>query len=377
MDEYYDHDDFHDFENSSTNESYDYSDYHSVCDKEAVRSFAGLFLPVIYALALVVGLAGNTLVVVVYASPRRLRTLTDMCILNLAVSDLLLLLTLPFWAADAVHGWRLGVAACKLTSFLYGTNFSCTMLLLACISVDRYRALTHNATGRTGTGRRGRRQWILVCVLLWAVASFLSLPDLIFTTVKNTSHRLTCMAVYPPGMARPAKAALELLEVTLRFLIPFLVMVVCYCLVGRALSRAPGLHRAKKWRALRVLLAVVAVFLLTQLPYNMIKLSRALDVIYTLVTSCDLSKGLDRALQVTESLALTHACINPILYAFIGSSFRGQVLKAAKHLGHRFGRHRQHLNEEPAVEIALNTHTQTLSQSHSASEDEDTSTFTI
>uniref|UniRef100_UPI0037E9778D atypical chemokine receptor 4b n=1 Tax=Semicossyphus pulcher TaxID=241346 RepID=UPI0037E9778D len=366
---------YFDDDDSSLNDSYDYSYEHSVCDKEAVRSFGGVFLPVIYALALVVGLAGNALVVVVYTSKVRLRTLTDVCILNLAISDLLLLFTLPFWAADAVHGWRLGSAACKITSFVYSTNFSCGMLLLACISVDRYRAVTQNPTGRTGTSPRIRKQWLLVCVALWAVAGFLGLPELLFSTVKHTHHRMMCTAMYPPSMARPAKAALELLEVTLRFLLPFLVMVVCYCLVGRALSQAAGVRRDRKWRALRVLLAVVAVFLLTQLPYNVVKLCRAMDIIYILVTDCEVSKGLDRAIQVTESLALAHACINPLLYAFIGSSFRGHVLKVAKRLGQRLGRHPRHVSEEPAVEIALNMHTQT--QSQSGSEDQDTSTFTI
>ncbi|XP_041670326.1 atypical chemokine receptor 4b [Cheilinus undulatus] len=370
MDDFY-----YDDEDSSMNDSYEYNYEHTVCDKEAVRSFGSVFLPIIYAIALVVGLAGNTLVVVVYASKVRLRTLTDMCILNLAISDLLLLFTLPFWAADAVHGWRLGSGACKVTSFLYSTNFSCGMLLLACISVDRYRAVASSPSGRTGTGPRTRKQWLLVCVVLWAVAAVLGLPELIFSTVKHSHHRPACTAIYPAIMARPAKAALELLEVTLRFLLPFIVMVVCYSLVGRALSQAAGVRRDRKWRALRVLLAVVAVFLLTQLPYNVVKLCRAMDIIYFLVTDCEVSKGLDRALQVTESLALAHACINPLLYAFMGSSFRGHVLKAAKRLGQRLGKHPRHAAEEPAVEIALNTHTQT--QSQSGSEDQDTSTFTI
>lgn len=368
----YQYDSYEDF---TSNESYDYSHEHSVCDKEAVRSFGGIFLPIIYALVLVVGLAGNALVVVVYMSRLRLRTLTDVCILNLAISDLLLLFTLPFWAADAVHGWRLGEAACKLTSFLYSTNFSCGMLLLACISVDRYRATAQSSVGRTGTGQRVRIQWLLVCVGLWALASFLGLPELVFSTLKHSHHRIGCTPIYPTNMEQPAKAALELMEVILRFSLPFLVMTVCYCLIGRALSRAAGVRREKKWRALRVLLAVVAVFLLTQLPYNVVKLCRAMDIIYHLVTDCEVSKALDRALQVTESLALSHACINPVLYAFMGSSFRGHVLKAAKHLGQRLGRHSRQVDEEPAVEIAL--HTPSENQSQSGSEEQDTTTFTI
>lgn len=365
---------YDDVEDFSLNDS-DYDYEHTICDKQAVRSFAGVFLPIIYALVLVVGLAGNTLVVVVYMSKLRLRTLTDMCILNLAISDLLLLITLPFWAADAVHGWKLGSVTCKIMSFLYSTNFGCGMLLLACISLDRYRAMARNPTGRTGTGPRMRRQWLLVCVVLWVAAAFLGLPELIFSTVKHSHHRMVCTAIYPPSMARSAKAALELLEVILRFLLPFLVMMVCYCYIGQVLSRAAGVLRDRKWRALRVLLAVVAVFLLTQLPYNVVKLCRAIDIIYILVTDCEVSKGLDRALQVTEGLALSHACINPLLYAFIGSSFRGHVLKTAKRFGQQLGRNPRPVREEPAVEIALKSQAQ--AQSHSGSGDQDTSTFTI
>lgn len=370
MDYYY-----HDDEDPSFNDSYDYSYEHSICDKEAVRSFGGVFLPVIYALTLVVGLAGNVMVVAVYASKVRLRTLTDVCILNLAISDLLLLFTLPFWAVDAIHGWRLGSAACKITAFLYSTNFSCGMLLLACISVDRCCAVVRSFSGRTSASPRVRRQWLLVCLLLWAVASFFGLPELIFSTVKHSHHRMACTEIYPPSMARAAKASLELLEVLLRFLVPFLVMLLCYGWIGRVLSRAAGVQRERKWRALRVLLAVVAVFLLTQLPYNVVKLCRAMDTIYVVVTDCEVSKGLDRALQVTEGLALAHACINPLLYAFMGSSFRGHVLRVVKHLGQRLGRLRRHAPEEPAVEIALNSHNQP--QSQSGSEEQDTSTFTI
>ena len=186
---------------------------------------------------------------------------------------------------------------------------------------------------------------------MWAAASLLALPDAVFSTVKRGHARPACTAVYPPSLARPAKAALEIAEVGLSFLLPFLVMAVCYWRVARALVGAAGVREGRRWRALRVLLAVVAVFLATQLPYNVVKLCRAMDVIYALVTDCGVSKGLDHAAQVTESLALSHCCVNPVLYAFVGSSFRGHVMRVAKRFGERFGRRGgRRGNEEPAVE---------------------------
>ncbi|XP_036372855.1 atypical chemokine receptor 4b [Megalops cyprinoides] len=351
--------DYMDHDNDSFNFSYD--DYHTVCDKEEVRSFARVFLPAIYTLALVVGLAGNSMVVAVYIYYKRLKTMTDVYILNLAVADLLLLLTLPFWAADAVGGWELGVAMCKVTSALYDMNFSCGMLFLACISVDRYLALSNNAMGRAVR----RKHCLLVCLLVWAVAFVLGIPDMVFTTVWHGTTRKACMPIYPSSMAIPTKASLEILEVMLGFLLPFLVMLFCYSRVACALYRVPEVTQGKKWRAFKVLMVVVGVFIVTQLPYNIVKFCRAMDVIYTLVTHCEISKNLDMAMQITESLALTHSCLNPMLYAFIGASFRQNILKAMKSFGQRRRRFR-HRNEQ-AVEISLNSHTAS----------EDTSTFTI
>ncbi|KAI4880309.1 hypothetical protein NFI96_007374 [Prochilodus magdalenae] len=373
----------HDHHNHSSNHSYyddeDYGDLHTVCDKQEVRSFAGIFLPVVYSLALVVGLAGNSMVVFVYLSQKRLRTLTDVFILNLAFADLLLLFTLPFWAADAVNGWEIGIFACKMTSALYTTNFSCSMLLLACISVDRYCALVRGSTSAHGpSSGNPRRKRVILCLLVWTAACIFGLPDLVLATVKHHSGgRKACRAVYPPNMARPAKATLEFLEVSLSFLLPFVVMMFCYCRVGRALSQAAtsGVRGGRRWKAFRVLVAVVGVFLLTQLPYNVVKLVRAMDVIYAIVTDCELSKALDRATQVTESLALTHCCLNPVLYIFIGSSFKDHVLKIAKRCGQTGRRYRQG-TEQPAVEISLRPRTHSTAPSEE-SEEQDTSTFTI
>lgn len=377
----YDHDyHYHDQDNSSNHSDYDYfADFHTVCDKQEVRSFAGVFLPVVYTLALILGLAGNSLVVLVYLFHKRLRTMTDVFIFNLAFADLLLLLTLPFWAAEAVNGWEIGTAACKITSALYTTNFSCSMLLLACISIDRYRALARGSTTTNAPARNNaHRQRIIMCLVVWGLAIVLGLPDMVFYTVKkqHSSGRNACRAVYPHSMARAAKATLEILEVSLSFLLPFLVMMFCYCRVGIVLGQAAtaGVRGGRRWRAFRVLIAVVGVFLLTQLPYNVVKLFRALDVIYILVTECEVSKNLDRAKQITESLAVTHCCLNPVLYVFIGSSFKMHVLKLAKRCG-QTGRGYRHGNEQPIVEISLKSGTET--HTHSLSDNEETSTFTI
>ncbi|KAL0593156.1 Atypical chemokine receptor 4 [Plecturocebus cupreus] len=68
------------------------------------------------------------------------------------------------------------------------------------------------------------------------------------------------------------------------------------------------------------------------LPYNIVKFCRAIDIIYSLITNCNMSKRLDIAIQITESIALFHSCLNPILYVFMGASFKNYIMKVAKKL---------------------------------------------
>lgn len=359
--------DYYYYDNISFN--FTYEDYPTLCEKGEVRSFAALFLPIMYTVCLVVGLAGNALVVVVYAYHKRLRTMTDTFLTHLAVADLLLLFMLPFWAVDAVRGWELGEAVCKIVSACYTVNFTCCMLLLACISLDRYFALARVR----GKAQRGRLQRIIsrrhcwkMCLVVWATAFILGLPDLTLSEVRWMYNRNVCLPIYPSSMVGGGKAALEMVEVLLGFLLPLLVMVVCYWKVGWALKDLPVESRRKKWKTLQVLLIVVGVFVVTQLPYNVLKVYRAMDSVYTLVTHCGTSKVLDQAAQVTETLALSHCCLNPILYSFVGSSFGHHMTKVAKKFGEKRRKRRQNPAEE-GMEMSF----------HSHSGSQETSTFSV
>lgn len=76
----------------------EYSYEYEPCIKDGVRSFGSSFLPTLYSLVFLLGLTGNTLVVLVLLNYKRLKSMTDIYVLNLAISDLLFVLGLPFWS---------------------------------------------------------------------------------------------------------------------------------------------------------------------------------------------------------------------------------------------------------------------------------------
>ena len=101
------------------NTTVDYTLYESVCFKKDVRNFKAWFLPIMYSIICFVGLLGNGLVMLTYIYFKRLKTMTDTYLLNLALADILFLLTLPFWAYSAAKSWVFGVhVPCGWLSYL-------------------------------------------------------------------------------------------------------------------------------------------------------------------------------------------------------------------------------------------------------------------
>ena len=113
------------------NDSYDYFYNHSegdtccgageVCDFTEGMRFDAVFLPLLYSVAVVLGLLGNGLVFWILAQKKRSWTVTDTFILHLGVADSMLLFTLPFWAAEATQteGWSFGTPLCKITGAVF------------------------------------------------------------------------------------------------------------------------------------------------------------------------------------------------------------------------------------------------------------------
>lgn len=298
-----------------------------MCDKMWVREFRGNYEPPLFWVIFILGAVGNLMVVWIYTTVRnRLKTMTDVYLLNLAVADLLFLGTLPFWATDAVQGWRFGLGLCKIVSAVYKINFFSSMLLLTCISVDRYIAIVQVTKAQNLKNQRLFYSK-LICLGVWIISGILALPELIFAQVKTQQGQTYCALVYHNDLYNRTKILVLSLQICVGFCLPLLVMVLCYSVIIRTLLQARSFQKHK---ALRVIFAVMAVFILSQLPYNGLLVIEAKQAANATMTSCDLVTRFDVAGQIAKSLAYTHACLNPFLYVFIGVRFRKDLLKMLK-----------------------------------------------
>ncbi|XP_042353634.1 C-C chemokine receptor type 9a [Plectropomus leopardus] len=311
-------------------EDWDYDDLY--CDQGAVRAFRSRYEPPLFWMITLVGGVGNLAVVWIYLNfRRRLKTMTDVYLLNLAVADLLFLVTLPLWAYEALHGWSFGSVLCKVNSALYKVNLFSGTLLLTCISVDRYVVIVQSAKARNSQAER-RRCSTLVCVGVWLLALLLAAPELAFATTAEAGSQDYCRMVFPSHVGNRTKILALSLQVSMGFCLPFCVMAFCYSVIVATLLRT---RNFQKHKAMRVILAVVVVFVASQLPYNGVLVMEATQASSLTMTDCEQIKRFNMAGHVLKSLAYTHACLNPFLYAFVGVRFRRDLLQLLSACHHR------------------------------------------
>ena len=92
-----------------------------------------------YAIIFVLGISGNALVVFVVLRNKAMQTITNLFILNLAVSDIMIcLFAVPFTPLSAfLSDWYFGSAMCRIVPMTLGTTVYVSTLTSTGIAIDR------------------------------------------------------------------------------------------------------------------------------------------------------------------------------------------------------------------------------------------------
>ncbi|CAL8289394.1 unnamed protein product [Merluccius merluccius] len=305
---------------------YDYNDYLGEIEPQCDYGRPGAyFLPALYSLLFLLGLLGNILVVWVIVAGVRLRSMTDVCLLNLAIADLLLLSSLPFLAHQARDQWRFGDAMCKVVLGTYHVSFYAGIFFIILMSVDRYLAIVHAILALK---TRTRSFGVLAAVVTWVAGLLSSFPEVGFLQEQSYNSTSYCAPSYVNNSElndddRHWWRVFSLLKMNiLGLVIPLVIMIFCYSQIVRTLLSS----QSSKKQAIRLIAVVVVVFFCCWLPYNVMCFFRALELMGS-NTSCIRSCQIRMAQQVTEVIGYSHSCINPMLYVFAGQRFRRQLFR--------------------------------------------------
>ncbi|XP_036985857.1 C-C chemokine receptor type 2 [Artibeus jamaicensis] len=297
-----------------TTSPFDYGESEP-CKKVDVKRISAWLLPLLYSMVFIVGFVGNLLVVLTLINCKKLKSMTDIYLLNLAISDLLLLLTLPVWIHSVTNEWVLGGAMCKVITGIYQVGYFGGIFFIILLTIDRYLAIVHAVFAlKARTVTFG----VATSGVTWVVAVLASLPGIIFTEAKLEDDAYFCGPYFPVEW----KNFYSIMRTVLGLVLPLLVMVVCYSGILKTLLRCR--NEKKRHKAVRLIFVIMIGYFLFWTPYNITLILDTFQVFFD-VSSCKTASQLDKAIHVTETLGMTHCCVNPIIYAFVGEKFRRYV----------------------------------------------------
>ncbi|XP_061485050.1 P2Y purinoceptor 2 isoform X2 [Rhineura floridana] len=284
------------------------------------EEFKYILLPVSYSIVFVVGLCLNLLALYIFVFRIKTWNASTTYMFNLALSDMLYVVSLPLlvYYYAMRDNWPFSVGLCKIVRFLFYTNLYCSILFLLCISAHRFMGVCFPLKSlEWGQVRYAR--W--VSGIVWAAVIACQSPVLFFVTTSQRCNKITCHDTSSKDLFGDFVIYSSVMLVLL-FCIPFLVIIVCYCLMARKLLQptrgTTRMSRSKK-KSVKMIVIVLVVFIVCFLPFH---ITRTLYYSFrNWDLSCPTLNAINLAYKITRPLASTNSCVDPILYFLAGQKF--------------------------------------------------------
>ncbi|WKY08819.1 hypothetical protein Q1695_001754 [Nippostrongylus brasiliensis] len=262
-------------------------------DDVTTRLFVKSAFTLVYGLLFVLGLVGNGGVVFAMANNRRLRSARNIFLLNLILTDLLLVLTAvpvtPWYALT--KNWQFGSAMCHIMPLSNSCSVFVTSWSLTAISIDKYLHII-DPTKAPVT----KRQALAITLLIWLLSTLINVPYLL-------SYELVDGSYYVPENSTPycgkfcdetnwqsenSRRLYGTMVMLLQFVIPMAIITYCYFRILRKVSqdmiiqnvqfsaslsqkqRIDAISRKKKVNY--ILIGMVATFICCWLPLTAVNL---------------------------------------------------------------------------------------------------------
>lgn len=297
------------------------------------RSWAQIFLPIMYSLICLVGFLGNALALhVIWPNLKKMNS-TTLYSANLVVSDILFSLALPLrvvYYAKGFH-WPMGEGLCKAIALLFYINMYAGVNFMTCLSVDRFIAVVLPL--RFSRFRKVQNVRY-ICVAVWVVVLMQTLPLLSMPmTNEEKSGHVTCME-YPNFEAIENLPVMLIGAVLLGYGIPVITILVCYsalCYKLRLLAKSNKLTEksGRSRKAIGVICAVILVFVVCYSPYHVDLLQYMVRKLqYT--PDCSELHNFQISLHITVCLMNLNSCLDPFIYFFACKGYKKKVLRLLK-----------------------------------------------
>ncbi|KAM5290817.1 cysteinyl leukotriene receptor 1 [Glossophaga mutica] len=296
----------------------------------SIDDFRNQVYSTMYSMISVVGFVGNGFVLYVLIRTYHEKSAFQIYMINLAVSDLLCVCTLPLRVVYYVHKgmWFFGDFLCRLSTYALYVNLYCSIFFMTAMSFFRCIAIVFPVKNINLVTEKKAR---FVCASIWIFVILTSSPFLMSKSYKDEKNNTKCFEPPQGNQTKNHIFILHYVSLLVGFLIPFIIIIVCYTMIILTLlknSMQKNLPSRKK--AVGMIIIVTAAFLISFMPYH-IQRTIHLHFLYNETKPCDSVLRMQKSVVITLSLAASNCCFDPLLYFFSGGNFRRRLSTFRKH----------------------------------------------
>ncbi|XP_077340736.1 2-oxoglutarate receptor 1 [Lithobates pipiens] len=277
------------------------------------------FLPTMYSIIFIVGFPGNIISISVYVLKMRPWRTSIIILLNLAITDLMHLSSLPFLVYNYVNQehWTLGDFTCKLIRIVFHFNLYGSILFLTCFSIFRYIVIVHPMKFHS----IHKRRWaVIACAAVWVIALIEVLPMVIF--MRDIQDTVACMD-FAVSLERYNVRWYNACLTTIGFALPLLVVTLCYTCINCSLANGPYTEDAQKKKARRLVVILLIVFYVCFFPLHIFRAIRIETRLH--LVNCVYEKHIHAIYLASRPIASLNTFGNLLLYVLVGGNFQQAV----------------------------------------------------
>ncbi|KAG7518592.1 melanin-concentrating hormone receptor 2-like [Solea senegalensis] len=280
-----------------------------------ITTFMHIF-PSIYGILCLVGVIANGLVIYAVAACKK-KMVSDIYVLNLAIADMLFLLVMPFNIHQLVRDtqWVFGNFMCKAVVVVDVGNQFTTVGIVTVLCIDRYIAIVHP------TSEKRTIHWtIMINTLVWLGSYLLTVPVMMYARVERRQHMEVCMMDLdgPEDMYW-----YTFYQSILGYIIPLIIISTFYSLtlyhVFSSIRRVKRKQSVWAKRATKMVLMVIALFLICWSPYHVIQVINLSNRTPTI--------PFVYAYHISICLSYSHSCINPLMLLIFAQNYRDRLCR--------------------------------------------------
>ncbi|XP_061921348.1 G-protein coupled receptor 4-like isoform X1 [Entelurus aequoreus] len=242
-------------------------------------------------------------------------------ILNLLLSDLLQLLTLPLWILylQGGHRWPYGPLPCELVGYVFYVNVYASVMFLCLIALDRCLAIVFPISSRrVRTIKVAAVSGVAVWMLTFLFCLFGLLPSVF------DPDRLLCLEQYPVS---PKYAHFKITTVALGFLLPCTILGYTSAHIGVTLRRSPSLSAHERHKIVGILVVITVNFIAVFGPYHLVGGYRFASLLQA-DEPCALERSIFLLYRLCYGMTSLNALLDPLFYIFLCADARLELRRS-------------------------------------------------